>query len=89
MARPLGALCLSALVFALAGCITVPDDIKASMAQPDGKRPNNFGKAVPVAAWSGDDGRMADPEVQAIDVVPDRPTIARGSAAPVASGGAK
>lgn len=89
MTSPFGALCLSALLFTCAGCITVPDDVKASMAQPDGARPNNFGKAVAVATWRGDDERTASPEVQPFDVVPDRPTLPRAGAAPVTSGGGR
>ena len=77
----------SALSLALAGCITVPDAIKADMLQPDGKRPNNFGKAVEVSSWEGqDDQRGASPDARPFKVVPDRPTIARASAAPLSSG---
>tara|TARA_R110002072_G_scaffold9956_1_gene47249 strand:- start:929 stop:1156 length:228 start_codon:yes stop_codon:yes gene_type:complete len=67
--------------------LTVPDDIKAGMVQPDGKRPNNFGKAVPADDWDGkDDGRgAADASVAPFKVVPDTPTIARAQLAPVAS----
>lgn len=70
------------LCSALAGCMSVPDDIQASMSPPDGRRPNNYGKTVAVASWRGDDGRNAQPDSQPFDVVPDRPTIA-----PVVSAG--
>jgi hypothetical protein len=87
MPRSSSHLLLAAAALALTGCLTVPDDLKAAMEQPDGKRPNNFGKAVPAEDWEGkDDGRgAADEEVAPFKVVPDTPTIARADAAPVAS----
>ena len=54
-------LALCAFVLALSGCIVVPDDIRADFEQPDGKRPNNFGKFQDTPA-----GPV---------VVPDVPTI--------------
>ena len=45
---------------ALSGCYTLPERVRADFAQPDGKRPNNFGKVVPGTR----------------QVQPDRPTIA-------------
>jgi len=76
-------LLLAAAALALTGCLTVPDEIKAAMVQPDGKRPNNFGKAVPADDWEGkDDGRgAADSGVAPFKVVPDTPTIARAQVA--------
>ncbi len=32
------------LPLALLGCISVPDDVRAEFAAPDGLRPNNFGQ---------------------------------------------
>lgn len=80
-------LLLTGATLALSGCLTVPDDIKAAMVQPDGRRPNNFGKAVPADDWEGkDDGRgAADEGVAPFKVVPDRPTIARADLAPATS----
>lgn len=51
-----------------AGCISVPEDLRADMVQPDGSRPNNFGQHV-----DAPDG---------VAVHPDRPTIAAASPAP-------
>ena len=48
----------------LAGCISVPDYVKADMEPPDGTRPNNYGRY----ATEGDELRRP--------VEPDRPTIA-------------
>lgn len=78
---------LAAAALALTGCLTVPDDLKAAMVQPDGKRPNNYGKAVPADDWEGkDDGRgAADDGVAPFKVVPDTPTIARADLAPTTS----
>ncbi|MBL4850317.1 MAG: hypothetical protein JKY65_32775 [Planctomycetes bacterium] len=85
MPKPILLAC-SALLFALAGCITVPDEIKADMQQPDGTRPNNFGRAVEVSSWEGrDDERGATPGARPFKVVPDHPTIARASSAPLTS----
>ncbi len=47
--------------WALCGCISVPAEVRADFAPPDGQRPNNFGRLVDTPAG---------PVVQ-----PDRPTI--------------
>ncbi len=38
-------LALVSILF-LSACISVPDEIRADFAGPDGKRPNNFGRAT-------------------------------------------
>lgn len=80
-------LLLAGAALALSGCLSVPDDIKAAMLQPDGKRPNNFGKAVPADKWQGKDDERgaADESIAPFKVVPDTPTIARADSAPATS----
>lgn len=56
---------LIAFAFALAGapgCISVPEDVRADLAAPDGRQPNNYGRLVENAEGL-------------LEVVPDRPTI--------------
>ena len=43
------------------GCISVPDAILADFADPDGKRPNNFGKTVVLP-----EGKVVRPDVPTI-----------------------
>ncbi|RME73415.1 MAG: hypothetical protein D6776_07125, partial [Planctomycetota bacterium] len=47
----------------LAGCLSVPDALRADFAPPDGKRPNNYGR-----------GRVDADGVWRVH--PDRPTVA-------------
>ena len=46
MTNPLRRLALTLLLLLFVGCISVPDAIRADYEDPDGKRPNNFGKTV-------------------------------------------
>jgi hypothetical protein len=55
-------LLLAGLLLCAAGCISLPDEVKADLEPPDGKRPNNFGTHE-------DDGTFRPP------VRPDVPTI--------------
>jgi hypothetical protein len=62
MKSPLLRILLLVWLGASAGCISVPDYVKADMQAPDGERPNNFGKLI--------DNGEGRPRVE-----PDRPTI--------------
>ena len=49
------------------GCISVPDAIRADFGDPDGKRPNNFGRTVVLA-----EGKIVRPDVPTIGAPPTR-----------------
>lgn len=56
------------LALAASGCISVPDEVEADFSQPDGKRPNNFGRIVETP--------------QGPTVKPDVPTVPSADKAP-------
>ena len=37
---------LTAGILLSSGCLSIPDDVKADLTPPDGKRPNNYGLFV-------------------------------------------
>jgi hypothetical protein len=57
------------------GCISVPDAILADFVDPDGKRPNNFGKTVVLP-----EGKIVRPDVPTI-AAPKRPQATSTEAA--------
>ena len=57
------------------GCISVPDAILADFEDPDGKRPNNFGRTVVLP-----EGKAVHPDVPTI-AAPERPEATSAEAA--------
>jgi hypothetical protein len=62
---PRAALLVIATALAGGGCISVPPELEADMAAPDGARPNNYGRCE-----EGPDGTLEEAVVR-----PDRPTV--------------
>ena len=71
--RRLAGASLAAGLALASGCITVPDELRADFAAPDGRHPNNYGRL---------EDTPAGPQLR-----PDRPTIP-AVAEPAGSGSA-